>query len=219
MQQFILGLDEYFCEKYANYDKLCALDGYKMPKMQATELRDGKKFSYTLPPETMRLALQENKEELVKAVKKELVDKTFSFSFYPLKWRKRLSNRFGVFGFVKAFNDILLKSKKSVYDIEKGLDILPAVFKKVRKGAFLPTKNLVFSIALAGELTKDETTSLLEACGEKWDFVYANDVVISYLLERRVFSPALIKSALAEYKIENLFLRLQEAENGENSEK
>ena len=40
--EFILALDEYFCEKYENYDKLCIIDGYKMPKMQTTEVRDGK---------------------------------------------------------------------------------------------------------------------------------------------------------------------------------
>ena len=33
MFDFITDLDEYFCEKYANYDKLCVLNGYKMPVM------------------------------------------------------------------------------------------------------------------------------------------------------------------------------------------
>ena len=219
MQEFMLGLDEYFCEKYANYDMLCGLEGYKMPKMQNSEVRDGRTFAYTLPPETMRLALQEQKTELLQVLKKTLVDKTFSFSFYPLKWRARLSNRFGVFGFVKVFNDILLKKRISALSIADGLTVDSVIFKKVCKGKFLPTKNLIFSIALAGEFSKEETTKLLESCGEKWEFVHARDTVVSYLLERGVYSTALIRLALDEYKIENLFLSFDEAENTEISEK
>lgn len=217
MQEFMLGLDEYFCEKYANYDMLCGLDGYKMPKMQTTEVRDGRSFSYTLPPETMRLALQENKSELLALVKKNVVDKTFSFSFYPLKWKERISNRLGVYGFVKVFRNILSKNGKSAEEIGSRLTVEPIVWKKVRKGTFLPTKNLIFSIALAGELTKEETTRLLESCGEDWEFKHQKDTVISYLLEKNVFAPVLVRRALEEYKVENLYLRLDEAENTENS--
>ena len=60
--EFIADLDEYFCEKYANYDKLCILPGYKMPLMQASKIDEfGRTRTYTLPAETMRLALQERK--------------------------------------------------------------------------------------------------------------------------------------------------------------
>ena len=71
MFDFIADLDEYFCEKYANYDKLCVLKGYRMPKMQDTKVgADGRTYAYTLPANTMRLALQENKAELLKTLKK-----------------------------------------------------------------------------------------------------------------------------------------------------
>ena len=67
---FISDLDDYFCEKYANYDRMCVLKGYVMPKMQTTQRReDGTDYSYTLPPETMRLSLQENKAALLKQLK------------------------------------------------------------------------------------------------------------------------------------------------------
>ena len=36
--EFLTDLDEYFCEKYANYDKLCVLPGYRMPKMQESRM-------------------------------------------------------------------------------------------------------------------------------------------------------------------------------------
>ena len=65
MYDFIKDLDDYFCEKYANYDKLCVISGYSMPKMHASEVRaDGRTYAYTLPPETMRLALQEEKSKI-----------------------------------------------------------------------------------------------------------------------------------------------------------
>ena len=35
---FMEDLDGYFCEKYANYDRLCVLKGYEMPKMQSRPL-------------------------------------------------------------------------------------------------------------------------------------------------------------------------------------
>ena len=82
MYDFLIDLDEFFCEKYANYDKLCILPGYKMPMMQASEVReDGRTYAYTLPAETMRLGLQEKKAELLTELKNRMVDTTFSFSF------------------------------------------------------------------------------------------------------------------------------------------
>ena len=78
--EFIADLDEYFCEKYANYDKICVLKGYKMPKMQATKrLENGRDYSYTLPADTMRLALQENRLELLADLKTRMADKAVRF--------------------------------------------------------------------------------------------------------------------------------------------
>ena len=102
MYDFIADLDEYFCEKYANYDKLCVLDGYRMPKMQTSEVRaDGRTYAYTLPANTMRLALQENKAELLIELKKQMFDKTVSFSFRPLHFFARCKNKLSKFGFPK----------------------------------------------------------------------------------------------------------------------
>ena len=84
MNEFILQLDEYFCEKYANYDKLCLLPGYKMPLMQASEIReDGRTYAYTLPPETMSLSRQEKKAEILAVLKERMVDITFPFPSVP----------------------------------------------------------------------------------------------------------------------------------------
>ena len=89
MYDFIKDLDEYFCEKYANYDKLCVLTGYKMPLMQASQVDEfGRTRAYTLPADRMRLALQEKKTELLAQLKSKMTDVTFSFSFPLLRSRK-----------------------------------------------------------------------------------------------------------------------------------
>ena len=86
MYDFIADLDEYFCETYANYDKLCVLPGYVMPVMQRSEVReDGRTYAYTLPANTMRLANQEKKAEILAELKKRMTDVTFSF-FLPSVW-------------------------------------------------------------------------------------------------------------------------------------
>ena len=88
---FLSDLDDYFCENYANYDKLCVIEGYRVPKMQATERReDGRLYSYTLPASTMRLAKQENRAEILEVLKSKIKDKNFSFSFEPAGFFTRL---------------------------------------------------------------------------------------------------------------------------------
>ena len=90
--EFLHDLDEYFCEKYAGYDKLCVLKGYVMPKMQATKrLPDGRDYAYTLPASTMRLATQPKKAELLALLKQKLVDASFSFSFRPVSLWERIT--------------------------------------------------------------------------------------------------------------------------------
>ena len=110
MFDFISDLDDYFCEKYANYDKLCVLEGYRMPKMQTSEVReDGRTYAYTLPAETMRLALQDNKASLLEKVKATAFDKTFSFSFQPLGFFARMQNKYSKYGFLPWLKAILKK--------------------------------------------------------------------------------------------------------------
>ena len=108
MYDFIADLDEYFCEKYANYDKLCILPGYKMPMMQATELReDGRTYSYTLPANTMRLAKQEKKAALLAELKSRMTDVTFSFSFRPYGFFTKIKNSFSKYAFHKNLKKII----------------------------------------------------------------------------------------------------------------
>lgn len=208
MYDFIADLDEYFCENYANYDKLCVLPGYKMPLMQTSRVDEfGRTVAYTLPANTMRLALQENKTELLAALKPRLADPTFSFSFRPLGVFGSLQHRFSKLGFVRNFKRILSKYGLTEQTAAEGLDVSKEIWKKICKGKFLPTKNLIFSLALTAQISLEDTEEMLIFCEEGFDYTFAKDVVVSYLLNSRVYSPAMVERALAEYNVSNLFIK------------
>ncbi len=207
MYDFLADLDEYFCEKYANYDKLCILPGYKTPVMHATRIDDfGRSYSYTLSASEMRLALQENKVEILKLLKGKLSDLTFSFSFMPLRFFTRIKNKCSKNGFKKNFKLILSKYGLTAEKAKEGLSVSDEVWKGICKGNFLPTKNLLFSLALTAQLSMEDFSLLMLFCGYEWDYAIPKDVVFSYLLSKKVYNFGMVKAALAEYKISNLFI-------------
>ncbi len=201
-------LDEYFCKKYANYDKLCVLPGYQMPKMQDSKIgADGRTYTYTLPAENMSLIRQANKDELLKALKSRMFDSTFSFSFTVLPFFRRVGNVFKKWTSGKVLRDLLERHGLTMETAGEGLAIESEIWQGIYKGKFVPTKNTVFSIALTANLTAEETDELLSVCKYEWDFTLVKDVVISYLLQHRIYNPAMIEQAFAEYNIENMFIK------------
>lgn len=206
--EFIGDLDKYFCEKYANYDKLCVLPGYKMPVMQATKIDEfGRTRAYTLPAETMRLALQDKKEELLVALKNKMTDTTFSFSFQPIGLFSSLKSNYSKYGFSKNFRKMLEKYGLDEKEVLSHLNISEEIWTKVYKGRFLPTKNLIFSLALTAQLTLEDTEELLAYIFEQFDYTLVKDTIISYLLRNKVYNLDMINAALQEYKVENLFIK------------
>ena len=205
---FITDLDEYFCEKYANYDKLCILTGYKMPLMQASEVDEfGRTRAYTLPANTMRLALQEKKAELLSQLKSKITDLTFSFSFRPMGFLESFKSKYSKYGFTKNFKKMLVKYGVSEEAAYAGLDISEEIWKNICKGKFLPSKNLIFSLALTAQLSYEDTEELLAYCYEEFDYTVVKDVIVSYLLQNKVYAPQMIAAALDEYKVCNLFIK------------
>lgn len=208
MYDFIADLDEYFCETYANYDKLCVLSGYRMPVMQATKLDEyGREYAYTLPASTMRLALQENAKDLLAKLKEDMTDKTFSFSFSPIGVFTRIGNLFSKAAFHKNFKIALNKYKLQSADLLEMLNVDKEIWDGILAGKFLPTQNLLYSIAIAGQISFDDTKKLMTLCGFSFNYTQERDVVISYLLSQRVYNRGMVEAALAEYKITNLFLK------------
>ena len=208
MYDFIADLDGYFCETYANYDKLCILPGYVMPVMQRSEVReDGRTYAYTLPADTMRLAKQEKKEEILAELKKRMTDMTFSFSFRPYGIFAKIRNRFSKYAFWKNFKLMLQKYGISEEEAFENLSITEEVWKGILKGAFEPTKNLLYSVALTAQLSYEDTNALMTACGDSFNLADVKDVVVSYLLQNKVYNRGMIDAALAEYKVSNLFIK------------
>lgn len=204
---FLDGLDEFFLETFADYDKISTLKGYVMPKMQDTKiLKDGRKYAYTLPMNTMRLATQKNKDELLKEWKSRHLDLTVSFTFRPVSFFSYVKDKFDKNAFYKEFLRLLKEKGLSVDEAFQGITIEKDTVKKILKGKYYPTKNLIFSLSLKNGFDLDETNRLLGCSFLSFDFVKAKDVVVYYLLKEKVENPELIFEALEEYKIDGLFL-------------
>jgi hypothetical protein len=155
----------------------------------------------------MRLALQEKKGELLASLKAKMGDTTFSFSFRPMGFFASLRSKYNKYGFTKNFKRILAKYGVSEEEAFSNLDVDEEIWKNICKGKFLPTKNLIFSLALTAQFSFDDTEELLAYCDEEFDYAIVKDVVISYLLQNRVYVPKMICTALEEYKVANLFLK------------
>ncbi len=208
MYDFLTDLDEFFCEKYANYDKLCVLPEYKMPVMQATKIDEfGRTYAYTLPANTMRLATQEKKTKLLIELKKRITDKTFSFSFAPVGLFSRIKNTCSALGFTKNFKRILEKYKLTEEDILASIDVSQEIWRGILKGKFLPSKNLLLSLGLTLHISLEDMEILMKLAYYFFDFAIEKDVVAYYLLSRKVYNREMVDRALAEYKIENLFIK------------
>ena len=204
---FLADLDEYFCEQFANYDLFCGLPQYRMPTMHQTKTDEyGRKVSFTLPKNTMRLAKQEHKAELLASVKEKLVCREFTFSFQTLKWYKRLSHRFKKTGFVKVAQIVAQHASLTFEQLFEGTQVPAEVVQGMKKGEFLPTKNLLFAAALAAHLSLDDTELLMTACEMEWDYTLQRDIVVKYLLQQRVFNADMVWAALDEYKVTHLYL-------------
>ena len=208
---FIKDLDEYFCEVYANYDSLCLLPGYVMPKMQGAEKDEfGDYVAYTLPANTMRLALQGNKEQILQAFKERLVDKEFSFAFSPASVPTRIKNLFSKKAVHKKLKRIFKSLGVTVDEGKKGLTVSPKIWKKILRGRYLPTKNMIFSLALLHNMDYADVKELLSSIGLAFDYEKARDTVIVYLLLKKITVPEMKKAAIEEYRIDNLFIDWKE---------
>ena len=81
------------------------------------------------------------------------------------------------------------------------------MLKHVSRVEILPTKNLILSLALTAQFSYEDTEKLLAAIGEEFDYSYAKDVVVGYLLQKKVFNADMMEAALTEFKVENLFIK------------
>ena len=205
---FISDLNDYFCEKYANYDKICVLKGYVMPRMQTTERRpDGTDFSYTLPADTMRLSLQKNKADLLAQLKDRITEYTYSFSFRPLSFFEKMRCNRSKYSFKKTFAGVCAKYALTAEEALSKTDICEKTKKRLLSGAYYPTKNLLFTLSLVCGFSMQDTEALLGVCALSFDFAQVKDVTVSYLIANRVHNADMVRAALEEFKVDGLFFR------------
>ena len=87
------------------------------------------------------------------------------------------------------------------------IEVSAEIWKKMKKGVFLPTKNFIYTLALVGHFSFEDTNNLLLLCGYELDYTKVKDVVMSYLLQQRVYNSGMIETAGTEYKVSNLFFK------------
>ena len=212
MFPFLSDLDEFFCETFANYDKLCGLDGYKPPVMQATKTDEfGRTVSYTLPMNEMALSKQEKKETLLVALKEKICDVEFSFPVCHLGFFAQIGQAFSKKSFRRAWRKFCEGKRLKQEDVLAQINVSKSTYLEIIKGRALPCKSLVYSFALAFGASVEETLQLLSACDYGFDFTKEREVVVYYLLHQRVYNREMMNAALKEYKVRNLYLREENA--------
>ena len=154
----------------------------------------------------MRLALQENAAQLLEQLKEKISDKTMSFTFYTVDFFKRLRYRKVYLDRKEQLQGFIAKYQFDKVAAEE-IDIEPAVWENIKKGVFMPSKNLLLSLALAAHISFEDTQTLLQAFDYELDFALEKDVVIAYLLKQKIFNRDMMDAAFAEYKVRHLYLR------------
>ena len=98
----------------------------------------------------------------------------------------------------------------AIEDALKTGDINEKTRKRILKGEYYPTKNLIFTLALTCGFSEQDTDVLMQTCGFVYDYAVVKDVVVSYLIANKVLNPAMIQAAFDEYKVDGLFFRKAE---------
>ncbi len=200
-QNYLNGLDEYFCANFSGYVRISALEGYKMPEM-LTVGRDGN--ITRRPSEDMRLCYRENCAELLAQLKKGLADTDFTFSFRFRSVRERFHDRFDKYTFAKVLPAVLARCDETPQSAGEKLSIEPRFWQMIVKGKLYPEKNTLFALALVCRMSVTDINNLLKVCGFRLEQDNVRDTVVGYLLEQKIFNEEMRDKCLAEYKITGL---------------
>lgn len=195
-----IHLDEYFCSQYANQTKLAAIPGFVQPVVNAETILSGDVERY-------KLSHQKEKETLLAAFKQSLVDKDFSFSFTEKSLFKRMKERKNKNTFEKVFSRVAEKYSLDKVALYRELTVSESIWRKILKGVYNPSKNLILALSLSCGLSGKDASLLLSTCDYRFDAESVRDVVVTYLLSYGIYNNALVWEALDEYKITCLPLK------------
>ena len=192
--QYLQSLDEYFCANYSDYVRLAALEGYVRPELIYIE-KDGN--IARRDPAILRLSGQKNAAELLKRFKSELLDTEYTFNFSVPSCFARLRD----LSRKHTFKKVLAPTLKKYHETWEKLNIEPRFWEMIAKGKLYPEKGTVFAVALVCRMRHADLVNLLNTCGFTLKKESVRDVVVSYLIEQRVFNAEMRDACLAEYRI------------------
>lgn len=201
---FLAALDEYFCANYSDYVRLNALEGYKKPDIIYI-MKDGNVARRD--SSCMRLVHQEHAAELLAQFKAGYADAEFTFNFLFPPRMERLRDRFRKHTFAKLIRPILSKYNETAESAGEKLAIEPRIWKKIVKGSLYPEKCTIQALGLVCHMRQSDMQSLLNVCGHRLERESVRDVVVSYLMEQRIFNAEMRDRCLSEYRITNLPIR------------
>ena len=207
-QEFLRALDEYFCAHYSDYVRLSAIDGYTMPDV----LYVGKDGNIARRDAAcMRLDRQPNAAELLARFKAGLCDTYFTFSFSFRTLREKLRDLREKNTFAKLLPAVLARASETAESAGAQLAIEPRFWQMIVRGKVYHEKNTVLALALVARLQLQDVRLLLTACGFTFSDDDVRDVVVRYLIEQRIFNPAMRNACLAAYRIASLPIAAESA--------
>ena len=207
-QGFLSALDEYFCAHYSDYVRLSAIEGYVMPDVLYVA-EDGNIARRDAV--CMRLDRQKDAALLLSRLKAGLADTNFTFSFSFRSFRDKLRDCRDKHTFAKLLPAVLAHVSETAASAGALLEIEPRFWEKIVKGKLYPEKNTVLALALVCRLQLADVQNLLSVCGFSLRDDDVRDVVVRYLIEQKIFNPAMRDRCLAEYKIACLPIRRENA--------
>lgn len=199
MNDFINDLDDYFCKNYLNQTRLAAIAGFVQPVLG----EEADPFD----AEPYKLCHQKRAKELLATFKEGLIDRDFSFSFAEVPFLTYLKDKRRASAFCNMLPSAFRKYSLDTDNFFRDLSVSEEVWKKIVKGRYYPSKNLILAIALVGGISEKDTRVLLSSCEYEMDFESVRDTVVSYLLTYGVYNESLVREALDEYKITCLPLK------------
>ena len=205
---FISALDEFFCAKYADYNRLSGIEGYRVPDLIEIG-RDGNVIRRDA--EVMKLCRQENAKEILINFKAGLADMEFTFNFSFVPFFERVKDKFRKYTFHKLLPAVLARVDETVQSAGEKLDIDPKIWKGIVKGKLYPEKNTIFALAIVCHLSLADTTDLLSVCGFAFEDQNVRDVIVEYVLTQKIFNENMRDRCLQEYKIDTLPIKRAKA--------
>lgn len=200
---YLKKLDDFFAETYADYVKICAIEGYVKPE---TVVIDGDGNISRKDDEVMKISRQGAKEEVLASFKRSYIDCDYSFSFSVVSPFARMRSAYERYSFRKYFPELLKKLRISPEEAFSLIGLDKNVGKGLLNGKYLPEKNTVLSLALACRMSMRDTQNLLAVCGMELLDTSVRDIVVRYLIGNEVYNCDMQRNCLAEYHIECLYL-------------